>query len=157
MTKLTIAKEIAGLVKEIEILDSKIDSLTQFGGRLINSPHGDVEMALEEFDFENVPSLQFLPAPLMEGDDPNEEPRMIGYQKIFTGTDDINIYSVLIENDIAMSVINVVIGKMKAKRQTKKNTLDALLPGERVYGYTLVSGGEHQKVVPVTINKKPTR
>jgi hypothetical protein len=154
MTNLTTAKEIAGLVKDIEILDSKIDSLSRFADRLLSSPHGHVELGLEEFDFDNVPSLQFLPAPPEPDDDPNEEPRMVGYTKVFNSKNDINIYSVLIDNSMAMSVINVVIGKMKAQRQTKKNELDALVPGERVYGYTFTPGRE---VVPVTINKKPTR
>ena len=152
MTNLKIAKEIAGLVKEIEILDSKVESLSKFAGKLLNSRVGHVELALEEFDFENAPTLQFLPAPLHPEDDPSEEPRMMGYSKMFHGDGEVNIFSVLIENNMAMSVINTVIGKMKAEMQTKRNTLDTLLPGEQVYGYTITPG---QQVVPVTINKKP--
>lgn len=152
MTNLTIAKEIAVLVKEIEILDSKVDSLTKFAGRLVNSRTGHVEMALEEFDFENVPTLQFLPAPPHPEDDPNDEPRMMGYSKMFHGEGEFNIYSVLIENDMAMAVVDTVVGKMKAQRQEKKNKLDTLLPGNKIYGYTVATD---QQVVPVTINKKP--
>lgn len=152
MTKLTIAKEIATLVREIEILDSKVDSLTKFAHRLIHSRTGHVEMALEEFDFENVPTLQFLPAPPHPEDGPDEEPRMMGYSKMFHGEGEFNIYSVLIENDMAMAVIDTVVGKMKAQRQTKQNHLDTLLPGNQIYGYTLIPG---QEVVPVVLNKKP--
>lgn len=152
MTKLTIAKEIAGLVKEIEILDSKVESLTTFASKLINSRVGHVELALEEFDFDNVPTLQYLPAPFMEGDDPNEEPRVMGYSKMFHGDGEVNIYSVLIENNVALTVIDAVIGKMKAQKQTKQNRLDALLPGNKIYGYTIAAS---QSVIPVTINKKP--
>lgn len=151
MTKLTIAKEIAQLVKEIEILDSKIDSLTQFAGKLVNSRVSHVEMGLEEFDFDNVPTLQYIPAP-PEMDDPGAEPRMMGYSKMFHGDGEINIYSVLLENNIAMSVIDTVIAKMRAQIQTKQNKLDTLLPGNKIYGYTVAV---NQPVVPVTINKKP--
>ncbi len=153
MESLNIAKQIAGLVKEIEILDSKVSSLSAFAGKLVNSRLGHVEMALEEFDFDNVPTLQFLPAPPDEFDNPNEPPRMIGYSKMFNGTGELNIYSVLIENDVAMSVIDTVIGKMKAQRQDKQNTLDGLLPGNKIYGYSL-SAGQAQAIVPVTVNKK---
>jgi len=154
MTDLNIAKEIAGLVKEIEILDSKVSSLSTFAGKLVNSRLGHVEMALEEFDFDNAPTLQFLPASPDEFDDPNDPPRMVGYSKIFNGNGELNIYSVLIENDVAMSVIDTVLGKMKAQKQDKQNTLDTLLSGNKIYGYS-VTAGVPQAIVPVTINKKP--
>ncbi|KKN85466.1 hypothetical protein LCGC14_0277850 [marine sediment metagenome] len=151
MRNFTVAKEIAGLVKEIEILDSKVESLTKFAGKLINSKTGHVEMALEEFDFEYAPTLQYMPAPPDPEDDPNAEPRMMGYSKLFNSPGEVNIYSVLIENDMAMSVIDTVIGKMKTQKQTKQNKLDMLLVSERIYEYKVTPG---QLVVPVTINKK---
>lgn len=152
MTKMTIAKEIAVLVKDIEMLDSKVTSMSTFATRLLNSSVDHVEMGLEEFDFDNVPSLQFIPAPMTEYDDPKAEPKMIGYQKLFTGTEDVNMYNVILDKGVAMTVINAAIGKMNAQKQTKQNELDSLLPGERTYRYSV---SPDQIVVPVTVNKKP--
>lgn len=134
MIDLKIAKQVSDLVKEIEILDNKMESLTAFAGRLVASPHGNVEMSLEEFDFKHPPLLQFMPA---QDTKPGDEPRMVGYSKVFEGPGDLNIYSVLIENKVAMSVIDTVIGKMKAQRIAMQSQLGGLMPGEKSYNYTL--------------------
>ena len=52
-----------------------------------------------------------------------------------------------------MSVIDTVIGKMKAQKKDKQNTLDALLPGKKIYGYSITAGAA-QAIVPVSVNKK---
>jgi len=145
MKKLEIAKEIADTYDDIEAITGKEDALKRFAGKLINSQFQHVEVGLEEYDIENRPILQFIPKPI-EGDDFTVEPEPMGYQKIFQSPGELNIYSVLVPTNVAMSVVDTLLTKLKAEKTEATKRLN-----------TLLSQGNKDNVYQYTINSKPSK
>jgi len=126
-----IAKKVADAVEAIDVINGKIERVTEYAGILMETKFKHIEIALEELDLNNPPQVKPF-AVQLAAEQPGKESLPTGYMKVypFTECGNINLFSTSVPIDIALAVIDTLIKRMIKERDSYHKIINQSIGGE---------------------------